>query len=406
MVKIAVPQSQIGHYEKLLFITNLFSGYWITGMIQALLPIYSRSKAKNDKNPILFNAFILIMLLSVISGVFAYSIKSLLMGADGFSALPFFNLVVVYLILSSPTLLIEYIYLLTGKLRSMVVYGLISYSLQVILVIAPLLVDTKIEYSVYGLIAISIIRMIWLLTLVVQNSAVKLDFSFLRAHIKQGIPLALKYLISTSGVYIDQIIITAYFSSSTFAIYRYGAREIPLVALMTAGLSNSMLAGFGESSQISTSLQELKNKSRSLMHLLFPISILAILLSKPLFPIIFSTEYSASANIFMIYALLVTSKAIFPQTVTVGLMHNGVALAASIVEMLLNIALSLMLLIPFGIEGVAMATVIVYMAEKILLSAYNRYRLNISLSKYTPVKTYAIYCSLAVTAYVAARFLY
>ncbi len=404
MVRLAVPQNQIGHYEMVLFLTNLLATFWITGMIQALLPLYGKSQNNEQKSSVLYNAFILILILSLLSGAIAFFIKGLLFKIEGIASVPFYNLVILYLTLSTPTLLIEYIYLLKDKPHQMIIYGVITHILQIGLVIGPLFIDTNIEYSVYGLIAISAIRIIWLIVLIGKNSALTIDKEFIKEHTKQGFPLAIKYLISSSGTYIDQAIITTHFDAATFAIYRFGAREIPLITLMTVGLSNSMLADFGDKIRIQATLKELKQKSLELMHLLFPLSILTILLSKPLFPIIFSREFSESANILMIYALIITSRAIFPQTVTMGLQRNGIALFASIVEMILNIALSLILLIPFGIEGVAMATVIVYIMEKAFLAYYNQAKLGIPFKEYTPIRPFAIYSAATITAYCIARF--
>lgn len=405
MVKLSVPQSQIGYYEMLLFLTNLLATFWITGMIQALLPLYGKLQNDKQKSSALYNAFILILGLSLLSGAIAFLIKGLLFKVEGIASLPFYNLVILYLTLSTPTLLIEYIYLLKDKPRQMIIYGVTTHVLQVLLVIGPLLIDINIEYSVYGLIAISAIRMIWLIILIYKNSALTINKEFLKEHTKQGFPLALKYLISSSGTYIDQAIITTHFDSATFAIYRFGAREIPLITLMTVGLSNSMLAEFGDKTKLLSTLKEIKQKSLKLMHLLFPLAILTILLSKPLFPIIFSPEFAESANILMIYALIITSRTIFPQTVTMGLQRNGIALLASIVEMILNVVLSLFLLIPFGIEGVAMATVIVYLMEKVFLAYYNQVKLGIPFQEYTPIRPFVLYSVATIAVYCIARFI-
>lgn len=405
MVKMSVPKSQIGQYEMLLFLTNLLSTFWITGMIQALLPLYSKFENKNEKSPVLFNAFLLIFALALLSGGIAFLLKSTLIKIEGVSSLPFYSLVILYIILSAPTLLIEYIYLLQDKPLRMIIYGIATHLLQIALVLSPLLIDTNILYSVYGLITISIIRMAWLIALIAKNSSLRIDTAFIKLHAKQGLPLAVKYLIGSSGTYIDQIIITTNFDSSIFATYRFGAREIPLITLMTVGLSNSLLSDFGNPEQIKDTLKSLKEKSLRLMHLLFPLSILAILLSKPLFPVIFSSEFQESANILMIYTLVIISRAIFPQTVTMGLQHNGIAMAASIIEMVLNIVLSLLLMIPFGVEGVAMATVIVYLTEKAFLATYNSYKLKIHFSEYTHVRTYITYSLATLIIYGLARFI-
>lgn len=400
MVKLALPVEQIGQYEMLLFLTNLLSTFWITGMIQALLPIYPAGN--QHKTPALFNAFMLMLALAVVAGGVAMLLKSVLLRSNGITWFPYYNLFVVYLVLSPSTLLVEYVYLLKNRTRAMVSYGAISYGLQMLLVAAPLLYSVDVKLSILGLLVITIVRLVWLVVLVVKNSQLRFDPKFMQQHVKHGLPLALKYLVSNSAIYVDQIIVTSNFDQSMFAIYRFGARDIPLVTLMVFGLSNSMLADFREN--VGQALVTLKKESLRLMHLLFPISILAIILSKPLFPLLFSATYAQSASIFMLYCLLITSRAILPQTITMGLLHNGVALAISLVELLLNIALSILLVKPFGVEGIALATVLVNIVEKMLFVLYNKVKLKIPMCTYVPIKPYVLYCLLTLIIYIVFRF--
>ena len=406
MVKLSLPQAQVGQYEVVLFIASLLTTFWITGIIQALLPMTSSSVSRDSgsKRPEIFCALVVVVALTLVSALLLLVFKNLIGQLAGVANFPYFKQTILYIMLSTPTLLIEYIYLIENQPRKMIAYGLIAYSLQVAMVVLPLLVDVRVELCIFGLIGISAIRMVWLLVVVRRYAELKIDRKFMFDFIAKSTPLSLKYLVSSSGLYIDQLIISAYYDSSTFAAYRFGAREIPLITILTVGLSNSMLVEFGVKEHIGDTLERLRRESLKLMHILFPLSVVAIILSKPLFPVIFSSDYLQSANIFMLYALLVTSRTIFPQTVTMGFQQNRFALLASTLEMVLNIALSLIFIQLFGIEGVALATVVVYLFEKVLLAGYNGRRLGIHPAEYIPMKPYTAYCTLTIATYLLVRF--
>lgn len=406
MVKLSLPQGQVGQYEVVLFIANILTTFWITGIIQTLLPMSSSpgSGETESKRPEIFCALVVVVALTLVSALLLLVFKNLIGRLAGVANFPYFKQTILYIILSTPTLLIEYIYLIENQPRKIVAYGLTAYMLQVALVVLPLLVDVRVELCIYGLIGISAIRLVWLVVVVHRYAELKIDRRFLGDFMARSAPLSLKYLVSSSGLYIDQLIISAYFDSSTFAAYRFGAREIPLFTILTVGLSNSMLVEFGVRDNLSATLEKLRRESLKLMHILFPLSVAAIILSKPLFPVIFSADYSLSANIFMLYALLVTSRTVFPQTVTMGFQRNRFALLASTLEMVLNIALSLIFIQLFGIEGVALATVVVYLFEKWLLASYNKRKFGIHPAEYIPVKAYIGYSIVVIATYIVVRF--
>lgn len=401
MARLGYGKTAIGNYEAVLFISGLFTTFWVTGLIQALLPLYTR-KSYISKDDRLFNAFMVIFGLSVLACLFATILTATLTGFAAIDGSNLFPLMLLYMLLSTPSTMVEYIYFLHGNYKAMLSYGIITYGIQVVLVVLPVLFGMGVAFTVLGLIVVSAVRFIWLISLLVHNSKFRINVDFLKDFLSDGIPLSLKFLVSSSGLYIDQLIIGYHFGPSTFAVYRFGAREIPLVTILTVSLSNSMLADFADRQKLSRNLDNLRNESLRLMHILFPISIAAILLSRWLFPIVFGTEFHESANVFMIYCLIVLSRVIFPQTVTQGFRKNGAVLTISIVEMTMNIILSLLLVKHFGINGVAAATVIVYTLEKVLLVAYNTYSLKIPAVMYVPVKAFWVYSLISVSAFAFA----
>ncbi|HDP74762.1 MAG TPA: hypothetical protein ENN49_02615 [Bacteroidales bacterium] len=403
MARLGYGKTAIGNYEAVLFVSGLLTTFWVTGLIQALLPLYSRNN-DNSKDDRLFNAFMVVLGLAVLSCLFAAIFTTTLTGFTAIDGSNLSPLMLLYMLLSTPSTMVEYIYFLHGNYKTMLSYGIITYAIQVVLVVLPVLFGMGVAFAVLGLIVVSAVRFVWLISLLVRNSKFSINVDFLKEYLGDGIPLSLKFLISSSGLYIDQLIIGYHFDSSTFAVYRFGAREIPLITILAVSLSNSMLADFADRQKLSRNLDNLRNESLRLMHILFPLSIAAILLARWLFPLVFGTEFHESANIFMIYCLIVLSRVVFPQTITQGFRKNMAVLTISIVEMAMNIILSLLLVKYFGINGVAAATVIVYALEKVLLVAYNAYSLKIAAVTYVPLKAFWVYSLIVLLAFTFAWF--
>lgn len=405
LVKLSVPVKEIGFYEITLFLSNILTFFWISGLVQAFLPMYSAPKHVEEKSSDLFNVFLVIVSLSVLIGLAGFVLQSSISRIEGVNDLPFYPLVIVYTIINAPTSLIEYIYLLKNKPYRIVFYGGVSYLAQVLFVLVPVFLKKDIEVSIYGLIAISSLRFTWLTALVLKNSKQALNFDFIKQYLRIGTPLAFKYLISSSGTFVDGVIVSSKYNSATFALFRYGAKDLPLVNQLANGLSNSMLPNFSNKATINDTLFQIKEKSLTMMMWLFPLTILLIFTCKPLYPWIFNEKFSASANIFMIYLLLIISRLIFPQTLVVGFKKTGVVLLASIIELILNITLSLIFVNWIGLEGVALATVLVFLFEKIILIYYCYKKLQIKPSDYIPLKPYFIFTSITILSYLIVRFI-
>jgi O-antigen/teichoic acid export membrane protein len=256
-------------------------------------------------------------------------------------------------------------------------------------------------WSFYGLLIVTGGRWIWLIILLRRYTEMKISLEFMKEHLYLGIPLILTSLISGSAQYIDGIIISAYYNNpETFAHFRYGAKEFPLVLMMANGLSNAMLPEFSTRSRMKESLAKIRIKSERLMHFLFPASMVMMLFTRWLFPRVFTPEFIRSADIFLIYILLIIPRLVFPQTIIIGRKKTRIALFAAILELSLNIPLSLLLINNYGTVGVALATLIVYIVEKAFLAGYLWFKMKIKPAEYIPVKVYLIYSVMITLLFV------
>lgn len=407
--KSHLTRAEIGSWEMFLFISGLVSFFWVTGIIQSLLPLYHRNKTYRKmgdngegKSPEIFNAFILLCLFSLFFFGVGHIIKHNFSVFHFTGNVPYLNLLLLYLLLSNPVCLIEYIYLLNNRSYRIFQYGLYTFTAQLILVIAPVIAGKDIIWSIYGLIAISVVRWIWLLTLLRRYTDMTISFKFMKEHLYLGFPLVVTSLISGSAQYTDGVIISAvYHDPGMFAWFRYGAKEFPLVLLLANGLSNAMLPEFSTRLRMKESLEKIRIKSRKLMHICFPSTMVIMLFARWIYPRMFTPEFQKSADIFLIYSLLVIPRLVFPQTIIVGRKKTHISLIAAILEVGLNIPLSLMMIkMGYNIVGVALATFIVYTFSKVFLTGYVWIKMKIKPTEYIPVKVYAVYTTLLAILFI------
>ena len=398
--KSHLTRSEIGAWEMFLFISGLVSFFWVTGIIQSLLPLYHRNRTYRKtgdngtgKSPEIFNAFLLLSFFSLLIFAIGHAIKGNFSVFNFSGNVPYLNLLLLYVLLSSPVCLIEYIYLLNNRSHRIFQYGLYTFILQLILVIAPVLMGKDMIWAVYGLLAVTGLRWVWLIILLRRYTEMKISSKFMKEHFYLGLPLVITTLISGSAQYIDGIIVSAvYRDPEWFAWFRYGAKEFPLALMLANGLSNAMLPEFSTRTQMKDSLTKIREKSKKLMHICFPSTMVIMLFARWIYPRMFTPEFQKSADIFLLYSLLVIPRLIFPQTIIVGRKKTNITLIAAVLEIALNVPLSL-LMIKWGynIVGVALATFVVYLISKLYLVIYLWVKMKIRPSEYIPLKIYALY---------------
>lgn len=391
--------AEVGQFEMFMFIGGILTFFWVTGIIQSLLALYNRNRTYrkvgeglDEKSPEIFNAFLLLCFFSLLFFILGHSLKNYFSVFNHSGNVPFINLLLLYILLSSPVCLIEYIYLLNNRSYRIFQYGLYTYAAQLSFVILPVLFGKDVIWSVYGLLLITGFRWIWLLILLKRYTLMKISYDFMKEHMYLGIPLIITSLIAGSPQYIDGVIISSvYRDPAIFAQFRFGAKEFPLVLMLANGLSNALLPEFSTRERMKESLEKIREKSRKLMHILFPAAMLIMLLSRWIYPRMFTPEFQKSADVFLIYSLMIIPRLIFPHTIIIGRKKTHIILIAGVIEVAMNIPLSLWLLQEYNLVGVALSTFIVNILTKVFLAGYVWWKMKIKPSEYIPVKPYLIY---------------
>ncbi len=403
-----LTKNEIGDFELMMLLSAALSYFWVTGIIQTFLPLYNNNNifAKRthfrEKSPEIFNTFLLLAFFSIGFALLIFIFRNNIYVYKDLRAVPYVIPLVIYFILSNTTPLIEYIYYVRNRPYQIINYVLWTTTAQLAMVCGAVILKLGIETAIWALIAVSVVRFIWLLVLLERYAEFRFSFNYIKTHLRFGMPLIMSSLLSGSSQYIDGFVASWTLTADRFATFRYGAKELPFSKDLSNGLNNAMLREFSTPEKMRRAMYDLKKKSLKLMHYLFPLSIIVMLCSKLIFINLFSSDFSRSADIFMVYLLMVISRLVFPQTILIGLQKTRIVFLASVFEIVLNITASLWFIYytDRGLVGIALGTALVHALEKIFLIAYNYYKLKIPPKAYIPIWWFLFYSLLITTVFV------
>lgn len=401
LAKSGLPTGQISIYEALLFVASLYCFFWIVGGQNALLQLYPKLDGPMQARSI-FNIYLLFSLLGIISAVTLFFSKPFINDyLTSFGDLPFIDLLALFLLFNCPTFLIQYYYLLLKKFNAIVVFGCISFGLQLLVVVVPIYMGMSLRETMIGLVAWAAFKYVWGIFLVGKYGRWQIDYSFFEKYIPLFWPLLLFGFVGKGSEYVSGLVVTTLFTDdSAFAVFRYGAREFPLAVLMVGALASSLIPEV--SANAVAGMQRIKETTRQISKWLYPLSIFSIMVSPFVFPIVFNENFKESAYIFNIFTLLLSSRILLPQVVAMGHQKNYILTLAALVEMAVLAALSWWWGSEFGLRGVAYAAVVAFMVDRLILFFYNWKKLGISPTKYIDVKSYLIYNFLLVAGFIIA----
>ena len=403
--KSYLPIQDISTYEKLIYISYGLSFFWVSGLIQGMLALFPE-QSSDDQKQLYFQAYGLFtgitFLVFVISNVFQQGTIWLFTNQ---TELDYFFWFTLYMFLNWPTYLLEHFFLLQNKPRRILQFGALAFGGQVLVMTLPLMLGVDFVYCFYGLIGIAAIKHIWLLLFLFQHARIGWNWKAVSSWVKVSIPLILYAFMGGLNQVFDNWLVNYSFGSSkdAFAIFRYGAKELPLTMALANAFSVGMISEVAK--DLKTGMRDIKLKSLRLFHFLFPVSIVFVLTSHWIFPWVFEAAFYESALIFNVYLLLIINRLVFPHTLIMGLKDNHVMTIVSIIELVVNILSSLILVHYFGLWGIAMGTMIGYSLEKVLDAGYLYFKYGIKLNQYVPMKWFLVYSTLLMGAFIFSLWL-
>jgi O-antigen/teichoic acid export membrane protein len=252
-----------------------------------------------------------------------------------------------------------------------------------------------------GLLSYALVGFVWILTQTTFVRQLRLKELFLDIW-PTSWPLILYAVSAGLARSFDAWLVARHFDESAFAIFRYGAREFPLVMAFAAGLSTLMIPKLKKDE----ALEELKVRSTRLMHICYPVVAVMMLLSPLLFSFFFGAPYKESAMIFNIYLLLTLTQLTFPQSIVTARGDTKLLWYISLMELAVNVVASLILFRYFGLAGIVWGTLIAFGFEKIVLIRFVNKRYGILTRSMIDLAVWIRYAVLLSLVFMTAIWIF
>jgi len=394
LVQLGFTDDAVSSFEWFLFAVHMLSFFWAMGLKNALLSYYPKLR-HNDQRLLLGSIFILLAVVSTVLGVAAV-VTGLLTVEYGVYFAVFFALIV-------PASLSDQYLLLHQRSRTLTIYAVWVHLLYLTLIAIGALMGSL--QAVLGFLLVwAVVKFCYTVILLWSEVRWRYDFVVLRPFLAFAAPL-IGYILLGSGMdVLDGILVKEYFDDADFAKFRYGAKELPISALLIGALATATIPA--AVSNFDSSIDNLRRRLSAMMNWLYPLSAALMITSPYLFQFFYSDQYVVSASIFNIYLLIIISRVLTPQVLLYAMHKNNVLLLVSALELMVNFVLSIALMKYYGMVGIAYATVVAYAFEKVLLTGYLRVNEGVSLSKYIDVSRYLIWSSLLGAAYITSIYLH
>jgi len=398
-VKLGFSKSGIGDFEWFLFLTTGVSFFWSMGLLNAFKS-YFPSKTEVEQQRLIFNLLIVFLAFGCISAGLLYWTRY----GQEINAQAnwlYFSLFLIFGISASIT---EHILIVKNRSHSLFWYGAISYSLYFLGLSILAFLYQSIHVLFIFLAVWALLRFAYTVYIIVEEGEWRLDIPLVSKFLLFSVPLIINILLGGGMEYVDGYLVNTYYSREDFTVFRYGARELPINTIFITAMVATMIPL--AVTDISTTLSDMKARTRSLMNWLFPISALLIMISPLIFQAVYNDGYIDSAFIFNIYLLILCSRIVLPQVIIYAKQKNSVLMWIGLIELILNISLSLYLMEDFGLMGIAFATIIAYIVQKSIMILYCKYQLNFKMSDYLDVRLHFVYSLLLYVVFFVSYYIY
>ena len=391
-----LPLDQVGGFEMLMLCGYLMTFFWS----DAFLKGYLASSVPRD-NPTTTSTFLwFYLILSLVAmAVLMLGQKVLLPLFVHRTSLEGLGLFAIYQALIIPVWMAPFIGLLKGR-HSLLLSAFVLVGPTFACIVGWMSIPS-LNGILIGLLSFALVGLVWVMlnSKFIRELRLKSMFVDLWPSTWPLIMYAVSIGIARS---FDAWLVARHFDEASFAIFRYGAREFPLVIAFAAGLSTIMIPRL----KGTEALGELRFRSTRLMHICYPIVAVVMFLSPVLFQQLFGIAYKESALIFNIYLLLTLTQLVFPQTVLMARGDTKVLWYISLAELMVNVVASLVLLYWYGLIGIVWGTLIAFIFEKIVLLIFVRKKYGIQTSQLMNYKVLTGYAVLLTVIFIGTKWMF
>jgi O-antigen/teichoic acid export membrane protein len=396
--------SLVSEYEHWLWVANFFAFAWYMGIGKALLSYYPSVEQSQRSSLVASTWWLMQGIAAVTFAVIWYGRYEWEIWL-GLPAIDYWWQAAALAALLVGSGLLEVILVLRAAPSQLLSWSVAAYAGLAVWVVYAIVVQRDIALFIDGLLLWYAVRWLYGAYLVLSRSW---SISQGGAIARYSSLLVVQTLIAGGMAYVDGVIVNYSFDADQFAIWRYGAKELPVTIIFIAGISTAALPVLRSGG--TKSMHDLRDRLGRLMRWLIPLVLVLMLIAPVAFVIVYGADYKLSGLLFITYLLITASRLLMPQIILQSRLDNGVQVAASVVEVVVNVFVSLLLLPHLGMVGIVVGSAVAFLTYKVILIRLLQQRHGIELSDYLPIRIYvrsviSLACTFVVSVGIYHYFL-
>ena len=403
--RLGLSRAEIGEWESLLFVGYVLGFSWTTGLLQGFLVRMGEmpDRVAGVFAPRAVTVFALISASVLLIATALHGPLFRVLQLDGAPTGWYFFFVL--LLARWPSYCFEQSLLLTGRVRLLIGYT-VGNSLGLILsLLLPLYLGRSMLEAMGFLALYAGIKLIGigLWSFFYSSNIPRPDrpawYPGLRKWIGASTPLIAYATVAALVTAVDPWVVN-YWSGgdeAIFAVFRYGVRELPFLAALISGMTVVTIPLIAR--ERAGGLDLLRRQSRQLFHYVFGLTLIMLLTADWWWTAVFTETFAESLPVFRTYLLVVGCRLVFAMTVLTALRETKRLYLWALLELVVNLVLSLLLAPRYGLLGIIWGTVIASYFHELCLVLYLRHRTRTSWRAYADLRWYGMYLLLLFGVY-------
>jgi len=295
----------------------------------------------------------------------------------------------LFLLLS---LLCEKLFIVEQKSNYVVRYNLVFTLSRVSLLIISFILFKTIIAMFWALILLYLGISLFLFFYIRKNYNINLktkrwNVTYFLSQIKYSYPLALANIFSNIGKKADRFILSAFFSSSDFAVYSIANYKVPIVNLLFPSISNVIVPQISKKRE-EGNIEEVKRLWHKMIIVLGTVTIPTIIyffvIAKPLITFLYTDQYISAVNIYRIVLLSMFALILRGTTILMAYGNTKFIFYTQVVYMIFSVGIGYFLIKNFGLFGAAFTLVFLVLMRELAYIYKSKLILNLNLSDWMP----------------------
>lgn len=379
--------TDLGSYRQLFLIYSTLSGILMLGFPQSMLYFLPKAGSKEEIKALVSRTLNVISLLALLCAAIIFFSRNFI--ARSFNNPELSHLLIIYSIYP--------IFIFVTQLYNSVILGLkeplksarfiiFSVVCDLVMVLGVAFFTRDIKLIVWAVVVSAFIQWLWA-TLHLRKFKGSLNretFRGLKGQLSYTIPLGLSLLIGVLSVQLDKLMISSFFTPEQFAVFSLGAMELPLIGILINSVNAILLPHM--SAENRGNLSALYSASvRKNAILVFPLATVFFLFATEFMVFLYGGIYAEAALYFRIYLLILPLRVATYGIIFQALGKTRLVMIDSIIMLGMNAVLNFFLIRIYGMQGAAIATVIVSWLIVLVYLLQIKYSLKMRLAGLFPV---------------------